>query len=176
MQFSETRIPGVFVIDIEAHEDERGFCARSFCQQEFAAHGIRFTTLQCNISRNTALHTLRGMHMQREPWGEAKLVRCTRGAIYDVAVDLRPSSPSYCRWVAAELTAESHRALFIPEGCAHGFLTLSPEAEVFYQMGTPYRPGHGFGVRFDDPAFGIDWPHPPAVISDADRHYPDFTP
>lgn len=175
MIFTETAIPGVHAIEPERLRDERGFFARTWCEREFAAHGLDPGLRQCNISFNPRRGTLRGMHYQAPPFAEAKLVRCTRGAILDVALDLRPGSATFQRHVAVELTGENRRMLYIPEGVAHGFQTLEDDTEVFYQMSQFYSPDHGRGVRWDDPAFGIDWP--PAehrILSDRDRSYPDF--
>lgn len=176
MIFSATALPGVQIIDPEILRDERGHFARTYCTEEFARAGIAFSTIQCNISFNAKRGTLRGMHYQAAPSGEPKLVRCTRGAVFDVAVDLRPDSPSYCRWVGAELSAENGRALFIPEGCAHGFVTLADASEVFYQMGAAYAPALARGVRWNDPAFAIGWPITPTIIAARDAAYADFTP
>ena len=175
MKFTETRLPGAFVIEIEPIEDERGFFARSWCAREFAARGLNACLAQCDISFNTRKGILRGMHYQAKPHEEAKLVRCTRGALYDVALDLRPDSPTYKSWVGVELTAENRKMLYIPEGCAHGFQTLEPETEVFYQMSACYAPGAARGVRWDDPAFGIEWPFAERILSDKDASYPLFT-
>jgi len=174
MIFHETRVSGVFEIHIEPKTDERGFFARFWCQQEFEAHGLNPTVVQCNVSFSRHKGTLRGMHYQAEPHTEAKVVRCTRGAIYDVALDLRAHSPTYRMWVAAELMSEKCNMLYIPEGCAHGFLTLANDTEVIYQMSNFYAPDYGRGVRWDDPAFQIAWPDPIEVISERDRSYPDF--
>lgn len=172
MIFIPTRIPGVSVIDIEPKHDERGFFARIFCAKEFETHGIKMITAQCNVSVNHKKGTIRGMHYQKAPAAETKLVRCIRGAIYDVIVDLRPSSPTYKSSIAIELTAENHRSVYIPEMCAHGFQTLTDDAEVFYQMGEFYRPDYQCGARYDDPAFGIKWPLPISVISARDATWP----
>lgn len=174
MKLRETGIPGVLHVALTRIEDERGWFARSFCVDEFADAGIDFTPVQMNLSRNAARGTLRGMHYQIAPKPEPKLVRCTRGRIFDVAVDLRRASPTFRRWTACELDAESQTALFIPAGCAHGFLTLTPDAEVFYVMGERYDPELARGVRWDDPAFAIDWPARPRVISERDAAWPDF--
>ena len=179
MIFVETPLAGAFVVRPQALTDERGAFARTFCRDEFSARGLDSRVAQCNTSYNTYAGTLRGMHYQSAPHAEAKLVRCTSGSIYDVAVDLRPDSPSYGRWFGAILSAENRDALFIPAGCAHGFQTLSDDSEILYQMSTPYVPDAARGVRWDDPAFGIDWPAPPAVgrtISERDATYPDFVP
>jgi dTDP-4-dehydrorhamnose 3,5-epimerase len=172
--FQETPLPGAFIIEPEKREDERGFFARTWCRAEFAAHGIDCDWVQCNVSFNRKRGTLRGLHYQVGQWAEAKLVRCTRGAIFDVAVDLRPHSPHYRRWTGVELSADSHRLFFIPQGFAHGFLTLRGDAEVFYQMSEAYRPEAARGVRWDDPAFAIAWPAAPRFISERDRTYPDY--
>jgi dTDP-4-dehydrorhamnose 3,5-epimerase len=169
-----TAIPGAVIVDLERHADERGFFARSWCAREFEAAGLPAGLVQCNVSWNARRHTLRGMHWQAAPHEEAKLVRCTRGAILDVVVDLRPGSPSYLRHEAVQLDEENRRALLIPPGAAHGFLTLADATEVFYQMSAFYTPGAARGARWDDPAFGIRWPAPPAIISERDRSYPDF--
>lgn len=176
MIFHETVLPGAFRIELEQLEDERGFFARSFCAAEFEAHGLNPACPQCNISYNRRKGTLRGLHFQRSPHQEAKLVRCTRGIIHDVILDLRPESPTYRRHAAVELSAENHQMLYVPEGLAHGFQTLTDHAEVFYQMSSAFVPGVGDGVRYDDPAFGIAWPLPVTAISDRDRTYPDFAP
>lgn len=172
MIFNETPLASSFLISPERRGDERGYFARTFCVEEFAAEGLPTAVQQCNVSFNRLKGTVRGMHFQRPPKAESKLVRCTRGAIFDVMVDLRPTSPTYCRWYGAELTAENGSALFVPEGFAHGFQTLEDESEVFYQMFAPYSPEHADGVRWDDPSFGIIWPLPVASIAERDRCYP----
>lgn len=174
MKFTETRVKGVFVVELEVLEDERGFFARSWCEREFREHGLDPALAQCNISFNKVAGTLRGMHYQVAPHAEAKLVRCTQGAIYDVVVDLRPESPTYCGWVAMELTARNRRMLFIPTGCAHGFQTLVDESEVFYQMSVAYHAASARGVRWNDPAFAVSWPRANPVLSERDAAYPDF--
>lgn len=174
MIFTETELEGAFVVDPEKLGDERGFFARAWDRQEFEAHGLNPQLAQCNISFNKEKGTLRGMHYQAAPYEEAKLVRCTRGAIYDVAVDLRPDSPTFKQWVGAELTVDNRRMLYVPEGFAHGFQTLEDDTEVFYQVSAFYSPDHGRGVRWDDLAFGIKWPTETRVIVDRDRKYPDF--
>jgi dTDP-4-dehydrorhamnose 3,5-epimerase len=179
MIFQETSIDGAWVVVPEPIEDERGLFARTFCTDEFGVRGLDIRVSQCNTSFNPRAGTLRGLHFQAEPHGEAKLVRCTQGAIYDVAVDLRTDSPTYRRWFSVELTAANRRAFFIPEGCAHGFQSLRDASEVLYQMSTPYVPGSGRGVRWDDPAFGIEWPDPPPdgrIMSEQDAGYPDIEP
>ncbi len=167
-------LPGAFLIELERIEDERGFFARSFCQREFEAHGLDPCVAQCNISYNPQRGTLRGIHYQAAPHREAKLVRCTRGAIHDVVLDLRPDSPRYLQHVGIELSAENRRMIYIPVGCAHGFLTLDDDTEVFYQMSNFYAPEAARGVRYDDPAFGIVWPEPVRLVSERDRTYPDL--
>jgi dTDP-4-dehydrorhamnose 3,5-epimerase len=176
MIFTETPLPDAFVIEPERYEDERGFFARTWCQREFAEHGLNPRLVQCSVSFNAHSGTLRGLHYQAAPRAEAKLVRCTSGAIFDVIVDLRPSSRTYLGWTTAELTAENRTALYVPEGFAHGFLTLADGSEVFYQMSEFFSRDHARGVRYDDPAFGIDWPSKVLVIADRDRSYPDFEP
>lgn len=174
MVFHKTRLEGVFEIELEPKADDRGFFARAWCRNEFVEHGLNPQVVQCNISRNARRGTLRGIHFQAPPHQEAKLVRCTRGRVYDVALDLRPQSPTFMQWTGAELTADNHRALYIPEGCGHGVLTLDDETELFYQMSAYYHPEAAGGVRWDDPAFAIDWPGKVEVISERDRNYPDF--
>lgn len=174
MIFSETDLPGVWVVDPERHEDERGFFARSWCQREFAQRGLETRLVQCNISFNKRRGTLRGMHYQAAPYQEVKLIRCTRGAIHDVLIDLRPTSPTFRRHIAVVLDCESRRMLYVPEGLAHGFQTLEDDTEVFYQMSEFYAPDHARGVRWNDPAFGIRWPEAERTISERDQHYPDF--
>lgn len=174
MIFTPTELPGVLRLEAEKLGDERGFFARSFCAREFAAQGLPASFVQANVSFNAARATLRGLHYQAEPAPEPKVVRCTRGAIWDVAVDLRPELPTFRRWTAAELTADNHLALYIPPGCAHGFITLTPDSEVFYLMGAFYDPDLARGVRWNDPAFAIAWPLAPAVISPRDAAFADF--
>jgi dTDP-4-dehydrorhamnose 3,5-epimerase len=177
--FRLTPITGAFVIEPERLDDERGHFARTYCRQQFEEHGLDPAIAQCSISFNARAGTLRGMHYQADPYAEAKLVRCTRGAICDVALDLRRDSPSYLRWYAVELSEEDGCALFVPAGCAHGFQTLRQESEILYQISVPYEPSAAHGVRWDDPAFGIEWPDPPAggrTISERDAAYPDYAP
>jgi len=174
MTFTETELPGAFLLDIAPSADERGFFARSWCSDEAAAHGLNPRVVQCSISSNARKGTLRGLHYQAAPFPEAKLVRCIAGAIYDVIVDLRPGSATRGRYVGVELTAANHRALYVPEGFAHGFLTLMDGSEVFYQMSEFYHPETARGVRWNDPAFAIAWPAPPAIISPRDAAYADF--
>lgn len=172
MIFEPTTLNGAFLVHLERREDERGFFARSFCQNEFAAHGLAGIFAQCNVSFNRLRGTLRGMHFQREPRPEGKLVRCTMGAAVDVIVDLRENSPTYCQWQSFELTSANHLAVFVPAGFAHGFQTLADNVELFYQMTEFYVPELASGVRWDDPAFGIEWPIANPILSDRDRSYP----
>ena len=174
MIFHETKLPGAFEVHLELTPDERGFFARAWCQEEFEAHGLSASLAQCNVSFNTRRGTLRGMHYQAAPYGESKLVRCTKGAIYDVVVDLRPDSPTFRQWIAVVLTAANRHMLYVPEGCGHGFLTLEDETEIFYQMSQLYNAESARGVRWDDPAFQIAWPEKVEVISERDRTYPNF--
>jgi dTDP-4-dehydrorhamnose 3,5-epimerase len=167
-------LPGVYLIEPEPACDERGFFARIFCPHEFAEAGITFSPVHINLSRNHHRHTLRGMHYQHPPFAEAKLVRVTSGALFDVVLDLRRDSPTYREWIGVELDATGGSAIFIPEGCAHGFLTLADNADVLYMMSRAHVAGQARGVRFDDPAFAIAWPVPPSVISEADRNWPDW--
>jgi dTDP-4-dehydrorhamnose 3,5-epimerase len=175
VKFTETPLPGAFVIDIDPVEDERGFFARTFCRQEFEARGLNPDLVQCNVSSNRRKGTLRGMHFQVKPREEAKVVWCVAGAIHDVIIDLRPESPTFKRWHGVELRAGTYRMLYIPGGFAHGFLTLEDGTVVFYQMSEFYDPACARGVRWDDPAFGIRWPAPPSVISGRDRGYAGFS-
>lgn len=176
MIFQETKLRDVFEINLEPVYDGRGFFARSWCQKEFENRGLNPKLVQCNVSFNRRKGTLRGMHYQDAPKAEAKLVRCTSGSLYDVVIDLRPSSPAFKRWVAVVLTAEQRNMIYVPEGCAHGFLTLEDETEISYQMSEFYSPELARGVRWDDPAFQIVWPAKPEVISERDRTYADFEP
>lgn len=162
------------MIEAEKHEDERGFFARSFCRREFEAHGLNTNVAQCNISFNKRKGTLRGMHFQAAPFAEAKLVRCTAGSIYDVIVDLRKGSRSFKEHFATELSAANRKMLYIPEEFAHGFQTLEDNTEVFYQMSEVYSAEHARGVRWNDPAFGIQWPEAQRIMNERDRNYPDF--
>ena len=174
MIFTETKLAGAFVIEVGRHTDERGFFARTFCQQEFEAHGLKAEVAQCNVSFNKRKGTLRGMHYQAAPFAEAKLVRCTAGSIYDVIIDLRPASPTFKRHFAVELSAENHRMLYIPDDFAHGFQTLVDDTEVFYQMAQRYSAERARGVRWNDPAFGIEWPKGERIIIERDQNYPDY--
>jgi dTDP-4-dehydrorhamnose 3,5-epimerase len=174
MIFHKTKLPGVFEIYLEPKADERGFFARAWCEKEFAAHGLNPRLAQCNVSFNTRKGTLRGIHFQSPPYAEAKVVRCTKGAIYDVLVDLRPQSPTFKGWIAVVLTATNRHMVYVPEGCGHGFLTMEDETEVFYQMSEFYNAESAGGVRWNDPAFQVAWPGKVEVISERDRTYPDF--
>lgn len=176
MIFTETKLSGAFVVEVEKLEDERGFFGRTWCRKEFEAHGLNPRLVQCSISFNTRRHTLRGMHYQSAPYREAKLVRCTSGSLYDVIVDLRPESPTRMEYFGVVLESrEKRNMIYVPEGLAHGFLTLEENTEVFYQMSEFYAPGAARGFRWNDPSFRIEWPEAPRVISDRDREYPDFT-
>jgi dTDP-4-dehydrorhamnose 3,5-epimerase len=172
MIFTESPLPGAYLVDMHRLPDERGFFARSYCADEFAARGLGPELRQCSISYNARKGTLRGMHYQDAPHGEHKLVRCTSGAIFDVIVDIRPASSTHCRWFGAELTADNRRSLFIPPGFAHGFVTLTDDTEVYYMISVVHAPDFSRGLRWDDPAFAIDWPLPPTVISGRDAAYP----
>lgn len=174
MRIQETAIPGCVVVHPERHEDERGYFARTWDGAVFARQGLNPQVAQCSVSFNRCRGTLRGMHYQRPPHAEAKLVRCTRGALFDVCLDLRSDSPTYKQWVGETLTPENGRALYVPEGCAHGFLTLMDATEVFYMISAPYAPEAAAGVRWDDPAFGIDWPGPATILHERDAGYADF--
>jgi dTDP-4-dehydrorhamnose 3,5-epimerase len=174
MRFQATDIPGVVVVEADPGEDARGAFARLHCPDEFAAAGHPFTPVQTSLSRNPHVGTLRGMHHQPGPLAETKLVRAARGRIFDVAVDLRAGSPTHRRWTAVELSADNLRAVLIPAGVAHGFLTLEADSDVLYQIAPAFQPGHEAGVRWDDAAFAIDWPASPQVISDRDAAYPDY--
>jgi dTDP-4-dehydrorhamnose 3,5-epimerase len=175
MTFTQTRLSGAFIVDPEAIEDHRGFFARTWCQREYEAHQLNPRLAQCSVSFNKKKGTLRGMHYQIPPHAEAKLVRCTRGAVYDVIIDLRPDSSTFKQHVAVVLTADNRRMLYVPEGLAHGFQTLEDATEVFYQISDFYAPDHARGVRWNDPAFGIVWPDDDRIIAERDRNYPDFS-
>ncbi len=174
MKFTETKLKGTFIIDPDFLRDERGFFARTWCRREAEARDLRPDWVQCNVSFNEKKGTLRGMHFQGAPCEEVKLVRCSRGAIYDVVIDLRRESATFAQWTGAELTAENHRMIYVPKGFAHGFLTLQDQSEVFYQMSEFYAPAYAGGVRWNDPAFGIEWPIGVSVMTDKDRTFPDF--
>jgi dTDP-4-dehydrorhamnose 3,5-epimerase len=175
VNFIETKLRGAFVVEPRLFEDRRGFFTRTWSREEFARAGCNPDLFECNVSFNKAAGTLRGMHYQVAPYAQAKLVRCTMGAIYDVIIDLRPGSATFAQWVGAELTAENRRQLYIPEGFAHGFITLADSTEVFYQMGNVFNAESARGVRYNDPAFGIAWPREVSVIIDRDAQYPDFS-
>ncbi len=174
MQFVETKLKGAFIIEIQRLEDERGFFARSWCHREAEPFGLYPQWVQCDISFNKGRGTLRGLHYQSAPYEETKLVRCTRGAIYDAIIDLRPDSSTFKQSIGVELSAENRRMLYIPGGFAHGFLTLEDNTEVFYQMSEFYAPQSARGVRWNDPAFGIQWPIGVSSMTERDRNYPDF--
>ena len=176
MRFEPTVIEGAFLVRPERLEDERGFFARTYCEREFGEHGLATRMVQSSISFNRHKGTLRGLHSHKPPYEEAKLVRCTKGAVHDVIVDLRVSSPSYLKHLGVELTDENRVALYIPEGVYHGFLTLVDNCEVLYQMSTFFVPGQLVGVRYDDPALKITWPGEVRVISERDRGFPDYRP
>jgi dTDP-4-dehydrorhamnose 3,5-epimerase len=175
MRIEALSLPGAFIIEPEPIADERGFFARTFCERTFAERGLNPSLAQCSISFNRRKGTLRGMHYQRAPHQEDKLVRCTMGAIYDVVLDLRPESPTWGRWAGVELSADNRKAVYIPKGCAHGFLTLADDSEVFYQISEPFQPQSAAGLRWNDPSFAIAWPAEVRIIADRDRAYPDYT-
>ena len=172
MHFNETSIPGAWVIDPDPHQDERGRFLRAWCAREFSERGLQFTPVQANMGYSVAKGTLRGMHFQKAPALEVKLIRCTRGALFDVLLDLRPGSSTYGKWCGVELTADNGRMLYVPEQCAHGYQTLRQDTEMHYLTSAFYTPGAATGVRFDDPAFAIQWPLTPTVISEQDRNWP----
>ena len=174
MIFHETKLKGAFVIEPQRLKDDRGFFARSFCQKAFALNGLRTRLVQCNISFNETKGTMRGMHYQVKPYEEAKLVRCTKGAIYDVIIDLRRDSATFMQWIALELTADNRHMVYVPEGFAHGFQTTEDDTEVFYQMSEFYHEESARGIRWNDENCGVQWPVSPAVISWKDQNYPDF--
>jgi len=174
MIFTESSLPGVYLIDIEPIEDSRGFFARGWCHKEFEAHNLDPAISQTNISFNPREGTLRGLHYQREPNAEAKTVRCIRGAVFDVAVDVRNTSPTYLHWVGHELSAENHTSLYIPKGFAHGYLTLEPDTELLYSASDYYAAGAEVGIRYDDPALAITWPAAVQLISEKDQSWPDL--
>ena len=175
MIFKETQLKGAFIVEMESIRDNRGFFARAWCQKEFEAHGLISCFVQNNITFSPQKGTLRGLHYQIAPHKEVKLVRCTRGAIYDVIIDLRPESPTYKQWLGVELTADNHNMIYIPGEFAHGYQILMDDTEVFYQVGAFYAPGHEQGIRWDDPAFKIEWPiNPPLILSEKDQSWPDY--
>lgn len=175
MIFTETKLAGAHIVDLEPRTDDRGFFARAFCANEFAAHNMKTSVVQANISFNHKKGTLRGMHYQVPPAAETKFIRCLRGGIYDVIIDMRPESPTFLQHIGVELTADNHRALYIPEMFAHGFQTLSDDTEVMYLVGEFYTPGYERGLRYDDPALGLEWPLPVSVISEKDATWPLYT-
>lgn len=173
MIFTETKLRGAFIIDMEEHRDNRGYFARMWCSKEFEEQGLNADMAQCNIAFNHQSDILRGMHFQRQPWAEVKLVRCTRGSVFDAIVDMREDSETYRQWVGVELTEDNHRMLYVPEGFAHGYLTLEDNSELFYQVSQFYTPGAEGGLRWDDPAIGIEWPGSGRyTISDKDKNWP----
>jgi len=174
MRFFPTRLAGVYIVEQERQADERGFFARTWCAQEFADHNLESELSQCSVSFNHRRATLRGLHYQAPPFAEVKLVRCTRGALYDVVVDLRPDSPTYRGWIGVDLTEHDGRALYIPRGFAHGFYALSDATEVAYQMSAPFVPEAARGIRWNDPFHGVLWPGPVEIIAPRDRDYPDM--
>ncbi len=174
MIFTKTKLKDALVIDIEKNEDERGFFGRTFCQRELEQQGVEFTVVQSNISYNKNKGTLRGIHMQQSPFREAKLVQCMKGKIYDVIIDMRKNSETYCRWMSIELSEKNKTILYIPEGFAHGFITLEDDTEVSYQMSEFYKPGYEKGLLWNDPFFNITWPMEPQVMSPKDKVYPLF--
>ncbi|MBM4089310.1 MAG: dTDP-4-dehydrorhamnose 3,5-epimerase [Planctomycetes bacterium] len=176
MRFTETTLPGAFLVELDQWVDDRGFFARSWCRREFAARGLNADFVQCNIGFSRHAGTLRGIHLQLAPHAEAKLVRCCRGSIHDVVVDLRPGSPTFRQWIGTELTADNHRMLYVPEGFGHGYQTLEDDTEIVYQTSEYYHAAHATGVRYDDPAFAFRWPLTVTRISDADRRWPSFDP
>jgi len=174
MRFVETALPGVWVVELDLRVDDRGFFARAWCQDEFRRRGLNPGLVQANLSLTNRAGTVRGMHYQRPPAAEAKLVRCVRGAIYDVVLDLRPASATRGRWVALELTADNFRAVYVPEGCAHGLQAVADDSTVFYQVTYPHTPEAEGGVRYDDPSFGIRWPLPVTLVSPKDAAWAAF--
>lgn len=174
MLFTQTKLAGAFILEVKKIEDERGFFGRSWCKRELEEHGLNADVAQANVSYNKVKGTLRGMHFQKAPYQETKLVRCTRGAIYDVIIDLRPHSPTYKQWIGVELTEDNYRMLFVPEDFAHGFITLQDNTEVTYQVTQYYTPGAEGGIRWNDSAFGIEWPIEPTMVSAKDQAHPDF--
>ena len=175
MIFTETKLQGAFIIDLQTHKDSRGFFARAWCQNEFQEHGIDWQPVQANQAYTEKKGTLRGLHYQVAPYGEAKLMRCIRGALYDLILDLRPESATFKQWLGVELTADNRRALYVPKGFAHGYLTLKDHTEVFYPVDQFYTPGAEQGIRWNDPAFAIDWPITDnLILSEKDRNWPDY--
>jgi len=175
MKFTETKFKGAYIIEVEPIKDERGFFARSFCKEEFKKLGLKHEIVQCNVSYNKKAGTIRGMHFQCEPYGETKIVSCTKGAIYDVIIDLREDSETFFKWEAVELTETNGKRLYIPEGFAHGYQTLENDTLVYYQMGNFYNPAFACGIKFDDPILAIKWPIETKIISDKDLCYEAFS-
>lgn len=176
LKFTPAGLPGAWLVDLRPHEDVRGFFARTWCAREFEEQGLESRLVQCSLSLSRRRGTLRGMHWQDPPHAEAKLVRCVRGAVHDVILDLREGSPSFGEHLAVRLTAESRRALYVPEGFAHGFQTLEDDTEVFYQMSEFYAPESARGLRWNDPAFDLEWPLPDPILSEKDASWPDYRP
>lgn len=175
MIFTKTKLAGAYIIDVNKIEDERGLFARTYCSREFEAHGLNTNILQTNIATSKYKGTLRGLHMQFAPYGETKLVRCTKGAIFDVIVDLRSDSPTFTQWLGVELSAQSYRMLLVPEGCAHGYITLEDNTDTTYQVTQFYTKEYETGIRWNDPAFNIQWPIEPILISEKDKSHADFS-
>ncbi len=176
MIFQETPIPGAFIVDLEKHEDERGYFGRVWCSREFKGHDLNPNLAQANVSFNRKRGTMRGLHHQLPPHAETKLFKCTGGSIYDVIVDLREDSPKYCTWYGVELSAEKERCLYVPEGCAHGYLALTDGTKILYYTSEDYSPELERGIRYDDPLFDIKWPVRISVVSEKDRSWPDYVP
>lgn len=174
MKFSQTKLSGTYVVELEKREDSRGFFARTFCANEMTEHGLESKIVQTNMSRTMKKGTVRGMHFQTTPHQETKLVRCTRGSIYDVIIDIRPDSPTYKQWFGVELSAQNHTMLFVPRDFAHGFITLEDDCEVMYEVSEFYSPGFEGGIRYNDPAINIVWPIPVSDVSEKDASHPDF--
>jgi dTDP-4-dehydrorhamnose 3,5-epimerase len=174
MEFAETKLKGAFIVSMKKIEDHRGFFARGWCREEFGLHGLNQNMVQLNSAFSCKRGTLRGLHFQQKPYEEAKFVRCTRGAIYDVIVDLRPDSPTRGQWIGVELTAENGVMMYVPEGFAHGYQTLADDTDMYYMTTALFAPGAARGIRHNEPLFGIDWPLPVLVISDQDRKWPDY--
>lgn len=174
MKFTETKLKGAFILELQEMRDDRGYFARTFCTRELEEHGLISDVKQANMSWNDKAGTLRGMHFQFAPYEETKLIRCTQGALYDVIIDLRKGSDTYRQWIGVELSADNHKALFVPRDFAHGFITLTANTEAFYMVSQSYQPGSEGGIRWNDPQFAIDWPIEPEVISEKDAAWPDY--
>lgn len=174
MIFTETALKGAFILEVKQLEDERGFFGRIWCKKEMEDHGLNGNVVQANMSYNKKKGTVRGMHFQHSPYAETKLIRCTKGAIYDVIIDLRKDSPTYKQWIGVELTEQNHKMLYVPENFAHGFITLEDDTEVAYQVTQYYTPGAEGGIRWNDPSFNIQWPVPVDLVSDKDKNHPDY--